>query len=68
MLFASDVAKADDIGLQEITENAARSTENLTAQLEGKISENFPMRELLDLDKQLKSIRGSLKVRGYKKG
>ena len=29
-----DVAKADDIELQEITENAARSTENLIAQLE----------------------------------
>ena len=28
----SDVAKADDIELQEITKNAARSTEDLIAQ------------------------------------
>ena len=31
-----DIAKADDIELQEIIENAARSTENLIVQLEGE--------------------------------
>ena len=38
---ASDVAKADNIELQEIMENAAKSTENLIKKLEG--SENLPM-------------------------
>ena len=52
---ASDADKADDIDLQEILENASRSME----QLEG---EDLPMQELLGLDKQLRSIRGSLKV------
>ena len=50
---ASDIAKADDIELQEI----AKSMENLIAQFK-----EMPMRELLGLDKQLRSIRGSLKV------
>ena len=40
-------------------ENASRSMENLNQQLEG---EDLPMREFLGLDKQLRSIRGSLKV------
>ena len=31
-------------------------------QLEGESSEDLPMHELLGLDKQLRSIRGSLKV------
>ena len=61
---ASEVDKADDIELQEITENVARSMENLNQKLEG---ENLPMRELLGLDKQLRSIRGSLKVEVAKK-
>ena len=58
----SDVANADDIELQEITENASRSTENLIEQLEGESSQDLPMHELLALDKQLRSIRGSLKM------
>ena len=58
----SDVANADDIELQKIMENVARSMENLTAQLEGESSEDLPMHELLGLDKQLRIIRGSLKV------
>ena len=58
----SDVAKADDIELQEITENASRSTENLIVQLEGESSKDLPMRELQGLDKQLRSIKGLLKV------
>ena len=41
--------------------------ENLIAQLEGESSENLPMRELLGLDKQLRSIISSLKVEVAKK-
>ena len=58
----SDVARADDVELQEIMKNVARSTENLTAQLEGESPKNLPMHGLLGLDKQLRSIRGSFKV------
>ena len=57
-----DIAKADDIELQEIMENPAKSMENLTQQLEKESSEDFLIQELLGLDKQLRSIRGSLKV------
>ena len=45
-----------------MTENAARSTENLIQQLEGESSEDLPMREYLSLDKKLRSIRCSLKM------
>ena len=62
---ASDVAKADDIEIQEITENAMKSTEDLIAQFEGQ--ETLPTHELLGLDKQLRSIRGFLKVEVAKK-
>ena len=41
----SDIAKADDIGFQEITENAAKSMENLIEQLEGTSSESLPTRD-----------------------
>ena len=63
----SDVAKADDIELKKIMENTARSMENLTVQLEGESSEDSPMPELLGLDKQLRSIRGPLRVEVAKK-
>ena len=63
----SDVAEADDIKLQEIMENAARSTENLTEQLGEESTEDLPMYELLGLDKQLRSIGGLLKVEVVKK-
>ena len=59
---ASDVDKADDIELQEIVENASISTENLNKQVQEEPTEDLPMRELLGLDKQLRSIRGLLKV------
>ena len=62
MPSTSNVAKADDIKLQEITYNTARSTENLIKQLEEESSEDLLMCELLGLDKQLRSITGSLKV------
>ena len=60
----SDITKADGIELQGIVENALRSMENLNQQLDGK---DLPMQELLDLDKQLRSIRGLLKVEVAKK-
>ena len=63
----SDIAKADDIELQVITENAARSTENLIKQLEGESLKDLPICELLGLDKQLRSIMGSLKLEVAKK-
>ena len=56
---ASDIAKADDIELQEIV----KSMEDLIAQGQ----EMLPMHELLELDKQLRGIRGSLKVEVAKK-
>ena len=63
MPSASDVDKADDIELQEI----AKSTEDLISHLNDQQSQTddlleYPLRELLSLDKQLRSIRGSLKV------
>ena len=61
----SDVAKTDEIELQEIMENAMKSTEDLITQFEGQ--EMLPMQELLGLDKQLRSIRGLLKVEMAKK-
>ena len=62
---AFDVAKADDIELQEITENTMKSMENLITQFEGQ--ETSPMCKLLGLDKQLRSIRGLVKVEAAKK-
>ena len=62
MPSTSDIANADDIELQEIAENVVRNMENLIVQLEGESSEDLPMHELLGLDKQLRSIRGSLRV------
>ena len=64
---ASDVAKAYDIELQEIMENAARSIEDSTTQLDNQThplgnSFKHPLYELLGLDKELRSIRGLLKV------
>ena len=56
---ASDVAKADDIELHE----NPKSTEDLITQGQ----EMLPMRELLGLDKQLRSIRDLLKVEVAKK-
>ena len=65
----SDVAKTDGIELQEVMEDAARSMENLIVQFEtvSHFEEMLPMCELLGQDKQLRSIRGSLKVEVAKK-
>ena len=45
LLSVSDVAKADDIELQEITERETKSTEDLITQLEGE--EMLPMQDLI---------------------
>ena len=64
---SSDIAKADDIELQEI----AKSTEDLISQInnQSQMAELFehPLRELLGLDAQLRSIKGLLKIEVVKK-
>ena len=67
MPSASEIAKMDDIELQEIVENASRSIENLSRQVKEEPTKDLPMCELLGLDKQLRNIRGSLKVEVAKK-
>ena len=60
----SDIDKVDDIELQEI----AKSMKDLTSQLtQTDDLFKYPLHELLGLDKQLTSIRGSLKVEVVKK-
>ena len=67
VISASEIAKADTIELEEI----AKSTEDLISQInnQSQTDELFehPLRELLGLDSQLRSIRGSLKVEVAKK-
>ena len=62
-----EIAGADEIELEEI----AKSTEDLIFQInsQSQTDELFehPLRKLLGLDKQLRSIRGSLKVEVAKK-
>ena len=63
----SDITKVDEIELQEITENTSKSTEDLILQIKNNQSQTddlfeYPLHELLGLDKQLRSIRGLLKV------
>ena len=72
LLSESDITGADDIELQEIAEKATKSTEDLISHLNDKKSQTddlleYPLRELLGLDKQLRSIRSSLKVEVAKK-
>ena len=60
----SDITKADDIELQEIAEKASgiiSQIKDIQTDTED-LFEHLPLRELLGLDKQLKTIRGSLKV------
>ena len=69
---ASDITKADDIELQEIAEKASKSTEDIISQIKDIQTDTedlfeHPLCELLGLDKQLRSIRGSLKVEVAKK-
>ena len=59
----SDITGADDIELQEIAEKALgviSQIKNVQTNTEDLFE--HPLHELLDLDKQLRSIRGFLKV------
>ena len=64
----SDITGADDIELQEIAEKALGIISQIK-DVQTDTDELFehPLRELLGLDKQLRSIRGSLKVEVTKK-
>ena len=64
----SDITKADDIELQEIVEKASGIIYQIKdVQTDTEDLFEHPLRELLGLDKQLRSIRGSLKVEVAKK-
>ena len=62
----SDITRADDIELQETVEKASKSTEDLIFQINNQSQTDdlfeHPLCNLLGLDAQLRSIRGSLKV------
>ena len=64
----SDITGADDIELQEIAEKALGIISQIK-DVQTNTDDLFerPLRELLGLDKQLRSIRGSLKVEVAKK-
>ena len=64
----SDIAKMDDIELQEIVEKASDVISQIKeVQTDTEDLFKHPLQELLGLDKQLRSIRGSLKVEIAKK-
>ena len=64
---SSEIAKADDIELEEIAEKASDIISQIKdVQTDTDLFEH-PLQELLGLDKQLRSIRGSLKVEVVKK-
>ena len=64
----SDITKVDDIELQEIAEKASGMISQIKdVQTDTEDLFEHPLRELLGLDKQLRSIRGSLKVEVAKK-
>ena len=64
----SDVTRVDDIELQEIAEKASGIISQIKdVQTDTEDLFEHPFRELLGLDKQLRSIRGSLKVEVAKK-
>ena len=71
LLSESDITRADDIELQEFAEKASKSMEDLISQINNQSQTDepfeYPLRDLLGLDKQLRSIRGSLKVEVAKK-
>ena len=72
---ASEITKADEIEMQEITRKAIDANEDLIKEISsdrgtqtGEDDPDMPtMRELVGLDKELRSIRGSLKVEAAKK-
>ena len=59
LLSTSDVVQADSIELQEIMEDAARSTDDLTSQLDNPQGDSLvhPLCKLLGMEKELRSIR-----------
>ena len=64
----SDITRADDIELQEIAEKTSGIISQIKdIQTDTEDLFEHPLRELLDLDKQLRSIRGSLTVEVAKK-
>ena len=64
----SDITKADDIELQEIVEKASGVISQIKdIQTYAEDLFKHPLHELLGLGKQLRSIRGSLKVEVVKK-
>ena len=64
----SDITKADDIELQEIAEKTWDIISQIKdVQTDTKDLFEHPLLELLGLDKQLRTIRGSLKVKVAKK-
>ena len=64
----SDITKADDIELQEIAEKALGIISQIKdVQTDTEDLFEHPLQELLGLDKQLRSIRGSLKLEVAKK-
>ena len=66
--YESDITKADDIELQEIAEKASGIISQIKdVQTDTEDLFEHPLRELLGLDKQLRTIRGSLKVEVAKK-
>ena len=68
LLSESDITGADDIELQEIAEKASGIISQIKdVQADTDDFFEHPLRELLGLDKQLRSIRGSLKVEVAKK-
>ena len=65
---ASDITKADDIELQEIAKKASDITSQIKdVQKDTDDLVEHPFRELLGLDKQLRSIRDPQKVEAAKK-
>ena len=67
----SDITRADDIELQEFAEKVLKSMEDLISHINNQSQTDdlfeYPLRDLSGLDKQLRSIRGSLKVEVAKK-
>ena len=65
---SSEIAKADDTELEEIAEKVSDIISQIKdVQTDTDDLFEHPLRELLGLDKQLRSIRGSLKVEVAKK-
>ena len=61
----SDITKVDDIVLIELSRESSRISEDLIMDMKDtqtQTDDSLPIRELLGLDKQLRSIHGLLKV------